>query len=182
MSSNSRVACTVRRRAHSRQTGSVQLLLRAVTTMLLVLLSVSSMAALAEMTAQTASQIIDGCATYAKTKGQSHAIVVVDGGGHVVAALRMDGNPPGVKEFALQKAVAVAHWHFATAQMESAAKDTPGFAAAPNVVTVPGGIPVYSADGKQFIGAVGVSGEAPADDVACAEAGVRAAGLSLKHN
>jgi uncharacterized protein GlcG (DUF336 family) len=90
----------------------------------------------------------------------------------------MDGNPPGVTQFAMQKATAVAQWQFSTAQMSIAAKETPGFAAAPNVVTVAGGIPVYSADGKQFIGAVGVSGEAPSDDAACAEAGVKAAGLA----
>jgi uncharacterized protein GlcG (DUF336 family) len=36
---------------------------------------------------------------------------------------------------------------------------------------------VFSADGRQFVGAVGVSGEAPLDDTACAEAGVKAAGL-----
>ena len=46
-------------------------------------------------------------------------------------------------------------------------------------LTVGGGIPVYSTDGQTFLGAVGVSGEAPADDIACAEAAVRAAGLSL---
>ena len=156
--------------------------LPAAAVLLLALLSLPGRAAQSEMTAQAATQIVEGCAAHAKTKGQSHAIVVVDSGGHAVAMLRMDGNPAGVGEFALQKAIAVAHWHFTTAQMQSAAQDTPGFASAPNVVTVPGGIPVYSADGKQFIGAVGVSGEAPADDVACAEAGVRAAGLSLKHS
>ena len=75
-------------------------------------------------------------------------------------------------------AVAVANWRFSTADMAAAAKETPGFADAPHVVTVPGGIPVFSADGQQFIGAVGVSGEAPTDDAACAEAGVRSAGLS----
>ena len=32
-------------------------------------------------------------------------------------------------------------------------------------------------DGSERIGAVGVSGEAPADDAACAEAGITAAGL-----
>ena len=62
--------------------------------------------------------------------------------------------------------------------MAAAAKETPGFGNAPHVVAVPGGIPVFSAEGKQFIGAVGVSGEAPVDDAACAEAGVKAAGLS----
>ena len=129
------------------------------------------------ITADAASRIIDGCVVHAKSKKQSHAIVVFDSGGHPVALLRMDGNPPGVTAFAMQKAAAVAHWHFSTADMAVAAKDTPGFANAPLVVTVPGGIPVFSSDGVQFVGAVGVSGEAPQDDVACAEAGVKAAGF-----
>ena len=133
------------------------------------------------LTAALASKIVDGCATHAKAKGQSHAIVVVDDGGHPVALLRMDGNPPGVGEFALAKAEAVAHWHFATSEMATSAKNTPGFANAPHVVTVAGGIPVWSADGKTFLGAVGVSGEAAADDESCAQAGVKAAGLSLAH-
>jgi uncharacterized protein GlcG (DUF336 family) len=92
----------------------------------------------------------------------------------------MDGNPPGVADFAMQKAAAVAHWQFSTAEMQNAAKETPGFGGAPRVVTVPGGVPVYAPDGKTFIGAVGVSGEAPNDDAACAEAGVKAAGLYSK--
>jgi uncharacterized protein GlcG (DUF336 family) len=135
-------------------------------------------AAQPQLTAAAASRIIDGCAAHAKAKGQSHAIAVHDDGGHPVALLRMDGNAPGIMDFATQKAVAVANWRFSTAEMAAAAKETPGFADAPHVVTVPGGIPVFSADGQQFIGAVGVSGEAPADDAACAEAGVRSAGLS----
>jgi len=90
----------------------------------------------------------------------------------------MDGNAPGITAFAMEKATAVALWHFSTANMAAAAKETPGFGNAPHVVAVPGGIPVFSAEGKQFVGAVGVSGEAPVDDAACAEAGVKAAGLS----
>jgi uncharacterized protein GlcG (DUF336 family) len=137
----------------------------------------SSAGAAVGLTAQTASRIIDGCVAHAKGKGQSHAIAVYDEGGHAIALLRMDGNPPGVGDFAMQKAAAVAHWRFSTADMAAAVKETPGFANAPLVVTVPGGIPVYSSDG-QFVGAVGVSGEAPQDDAACAEAGVKAAGFS----
>ena len=77
----------------------------------------------------------------------------------------------------LAKAKAVAAWGFSTAQMEENAKGTSGFANAPQVVTVAGGVPVWSADGKTRIGGVGASGEAPANDAACAEAGIRAAGL-----
>ena len=127
--------------------------------------------------ARAAEAIVHGCATHATAKKQSEAIVVVDTGGHIVAALRMDGNGSGIFDFALAKAQAAAAWGFSTAQMVEAAKGTPGFANAPHVVTVPGGIPLFSADGKVRIGAVGASGEAPADDAECAEAGVRAAGL-----
>lgn len=127
--------------------------------------------------ARAAEAIVHGCATHAIAKKQSHAIVVVDTGGHVAAALRMDGNGSGIFDFALAKARAAAAWGFSTAQMVQAAKDTPGFGNAPHVVTVPGGIPVWSGDGKVRLGAVGVSGEAPQDDAACAEAGIRAAGF-----
>jgi uncharacterized protein GlcG (DUF336 family) len=127
--------------------------------------------------ARTAQAIVSGCVAEATPKMQSHAIAVVDTGGHVVAALRMDGNGSGIMEFALAKAQAAAAWGFSTAEMAKGAQSTPGFASAPHIVTVPGGVALFSADGKARIGAVGVSGEAPADDAACAEAGVRAAGL-----
>ena len=132
--------------------------------------------------ARAAQAIIAGCVAEASGKMQSHAIAVVDTGGHLVAALRMDGNTSGILDFALAKAEAAAAWGFSTAQMVVSAKETPGFANAPHVVTVPGGIPIYSADGKARIGAVGVSGEAPQDDAACAETGVRAAGLRTGRN
>ena len=127
--------------------------------------------------ARMAQAIIAGCATHAATKKQSHATVVVDNGGHIVAGLRMDGNGSGIFDFALAKAQAAAAWGFSTAQMLEGARGTPGFDRAPHVVIVPGGVPIFSADGKTRIGAVGVSGEASADDAACAEAGIRAAGL-----
>ena len=127
--------------------------------------------------AQAAQAIISGCTQHARGRGQSHAIAVVDAGGRLLAALRMDGNGFGIMDFALAKAAAAAAWGFPTARMAEAAQGTPGFAAAPHVVIVPGGVPVFSADGRERIGAVGVSGEAPADDAACAEAGIAAAGL-----
>lgn len=126
--------------------------------------------------AAAAQAIVAGCARHAAGR-QSHAIAVVDLGGHQIAALRMDGNAQGIMAFALAKAEAAAAWGFSTAQMAEGARGTPGFADAPYVVTVAGGVPVFSADGRARIGAVGVSGEAPADDAACAEAGITAAGL-----
>jgi glc operon protein GlcG len=127
--------------------------------------------------AKAAQAIVTGCAAHATAKQQSHAIAVVDVGGNLVAGLRMDGNGSGIMDFSLAKAKAVAAWGFSTAQMEENAKGTPGFANAPHVVMVAGGVPVWSADGKTRIGGVGASGEAPTDDAACADAGIRAAGL-----
>jgi glc operon protein GlcG len=128
--------------------------------------------------AAMADAIVRGCAAHAHAKGQSHAIAVVDSGGHPIALWRMDGNGHGIMEFALQKARAVAAWGFPTSDMEAAVKTTPGFANAAFVVTVAGGVPVFDAKGR--IGGVGVSGEAPADDAACAVAGITAAGLKAE--
>ena len=139
--------------------------------------STAASAQTSALDARTAQAIIAGCAAHATAKQQSHSIVVVDLGGDTVAALRMDRNGSGTFDFALQKAAAVAAWGFPTSGMEEGAKEVPGFARAPHVVTVPGGVPIWSTDGKVRLGGVGVSGEAPADDAACAEAGVRAAGL-----
>ncbi len=130
-----------------------------------------------QLDAKTAQAIVAGCAAHATAKKQSHAIAVVDGGGHLVAALRMDGNGSGIMDFSIAKAKAVAAWGFSTAQMATSARETPGFGQAPHVVTVAGGVPVYSADGKTRLGGVGASGEAPEDDAACATAGIAAAGL-----
>ena len=151
--------------------------MRAAFLVLVVTVSTPLQAQQMTLNARLAQAIVAGCAAHATAKKQSHAIAVVDVGGHLVAALRMDGNGSGIMDFSLAKAEAVAAWGFPTAQMEQAARETPGFAKAPHVVTVAGGVPVWSADGKTRIGAVGASGEAPADDAACAEAGIAAAGL-----
>ena len=127
--------------------------------------------------AAAAQAIVQGCVTHSTGRNQSHAIVVVDSGGQMLASLRMDGNSYGIMDFALAKARASAAWGVATARGEEAVRNTPGFANAPHLVTVPGGVPVFSADGRTRLGAVGVSGEPPPDDVACAEAGIAAAGL-----
>jgi uncharacterized protein GlcG (DUF336 family) len=143
-----------------------------------ILLTSATMAQSAPgLDAKSAQAIVAGCVAHSTAKQQSHAIVVVDTGGHPVAALRMDGNGTGIFDFSMAKAQAAAAWGFSTAQMLENARGTPGFAEAPHVVIVPGGVPVFGADGKTRLGAVGVSGEAPPDDAACAEAGIKAAGL-----
>jgi glc operon protein GlcG len=132
---------------------------------------------LSVLNASNAKSIIDGCIAYSNGKGQSHAIAIMDANGALVAFVSMDGNSRGVGEFAIQKARAVAYWKFSTDAMSKAAEATPGFADAPSIVTVAGGVPIFSPDGRVFLGSVGISGEMPSEDVACGVAGIKAAGL-----
>lgn len=148
----------------------------------LIAASTTASAQQTALDAKAAQAIVAGCAAHSSAKMQSEAIAVVDNGGNLVATLRMDGNGSGIFDFALAKAQAAAAWGFSTAQMLENARGTPGFDRAPHVVIVPGGVPVFSTDGKTRIGAVGVSGEAPADDAECAEAGIKAAGLRSAHS
>lgn len=62
---------------------------------------------------------------------QSEAIAVVDSGGHLVAASRMDRTGSGMMEFGLAKAKAAAALGFSTVEMAKAVKGTPGFGNAP---------------------------------------------------
>jgi len=108
-----------------------------------ILLTSATMAQSAPgLDAKSAQAIVAGCVAHSTAKQQSHAIVVVDTGGHPVAALRMDGNGTGIFDFSMAKAQAAAAWGFSTAQMLENARGTPGFAEAPHVVIVPGGVPV----------------------------------------
>jgi uncharacterized protein GlcG (DUF336 family) len=143
----------------------------------LLLAAAAARSSPAELNASAAQAIIAGCAARAAQHHDQQAVVVVDRGGRIIAALRMDGAEFGKLDFAEAKAVAAAAWGFDTAGQAEGSKDFPGFARAPFVETVPGGVPVLSADGRIALGAVGVSGGAPADDVACASAGIAAAGL-----
>jgi len=149
----------------------------ALTLLLLLIAWPANAQPVATLDAKSAQAIVAGCVARAVPKMQSHAVAVVDNGGHLIAALRMDGNGSDMMDFALQKAQAAAAWGFSTAQMVDAAKGTPGFADAPHVVTVGGGVPIFSTDGKTRLGAAGASGEAPEDDAACVIAGIAAAGL-----
>jgi uncharacterized protein GlcG (DUF336 family) len=107
--------------------GHMRLLLLTAT----LLASVASAQSAPILDAKSAQAIVAGCAAHAAAKQQSHAIVVVDSGAHLVAALRMDGNGTGIFDFSLAKAQAAAAWGFSTAQMLENARGTPGFDRAP---------------------------------------------------
>jgi uncharacterized protein GlcG (DUF336 family) len=121
-----------------------------------------------------AQQALAAAVAEAERIGVAVSIAVVDAGGVLRAFARMDGAEIAGEVIAVDKAyTAVAH---RTPTAELGALAQPGgelFGLQANgrgrYVTFGGGLPVADSDGR-VVGAVGVSGAAVADDVACAEA------------
>ena len=113
------------------------------------------------------------------------SVVVLDTGGHVKAFEREDGASPGRFGIAQGKAYgAIMLGLGGTAQM-ARAESQAYFMAAMNglyggkVVPVPGGVLVRDSRGA-VVGAVGVTGDTSDNDLAAAEAGIAAAGLTAE--
>ncbi|MES2187554.1 MAG: heme-binding protein [Pseudomonadota bacterium] len=107
-------------------------------------------------------------------------VVVLDAGGHLVAAKREDNSGILRIEIATGKAYGALGFGFSS---RGFADKPAGFVSAASVasggrlVPVPGGVLVKNAAGA-VIGAVGVSGDASNADEAAALAGIHAAGLA----
>jgi uncharacterized protein GlcG (DUF336 family) len=103
-------------------------------------------------------------------------VAVVDEGAHLVALARMDGANPMSPMIATGKAVGAAMFRRDGAWLLSTANDRAAFwnavkeMAGRDMVPGPGSLPIKR-DGA-FIGAIGVSGAAPNEDLACANAAV----------
>ncbi|HEV2141221.1 MAG TPA: heme-binding protein [Candidatus Dormibacteraeota bacterium] len=103
-------------------------------------------------------------------------VAVVDEGGLLIALGRMDGAPPLSPQVAEAKAVGAAMLYRDGASLAELARDRPGFFSVADrlvrVPIVPGlGSILIRRDGK-VLGAVGVSGGRPEQDLECAEAGL----------
>ena len=103
-------------------------------------------------------------------------VAVVDEGGLLIALGRMDGASPLSPQVAEAKAVGAAMLYRDGASLAELAKDRPGFFAVADRLTrvpiVPGlGSVLVRRDGR-VLGAVGVSGGRPEQDLECAEAGL----------
>lgn len=110
-------------------------------------------------------------------------VVVLDAGGHVLAALREDGASPGRFKVAEGKAYGAVMLGVAGTALHERARTQPYFVQSMNglydgrFVPVEGGVLVR--DRKAVvIGAVGVSGDTSDNDAACAIAGIEAAGFT----
>jgi uncharacterized protein GlcG (DUF336 family) len=108
-------------------------------------------------------------------------VVVLDAGGHVIAAEREDGSSNMRFEVAYGKAHGAVSMGMGSRALMARAEQQPYFVAAVThsvgaLVPVPGGVLVKSADGT-LLGAVGVSGDTSDHDEEAALAGIDSAGL-----
>jgi len=124
-----------------------------------------------------ANKVIEKGHAKAAQLGIKVTVAVVDQGGLLIALGRMDGAAPLSPQLAEAKAVGAAVLLRDGGALAQMAQDRPAFfAAADRLVRVPlipglGSVPIKK-DGK-IVGAVGVSGARPEQDLECAEAGLR---------
>ena len=118
----------------------------------------------------SAAKIRDGCVAWASEHKLAVAVAVFDERGTLMAFALMDGAASAVGDYAQWKGRSAATIHVASAE-------TANWGRGPaQLATWEGGVPVFSGEGSA-LGGVGVSGAESAEDVACAEAGIAAAGL-----
>jgi glc operon protein GlcG len=130
------------------------------------------------ITLAEAVKVIDAATRKAAELGIRVSVAVIDEGAHLVALHRMDGAMPVSPQVAEGKAVGAAMFRRDGAAMLSMANDRQAFYAAVSGMArtrmVPGpGSLLIQRDGAT-LGAVGVSGGSPAQDLECAEAGTTA--------
>jgi uncharacterized protein GlcG (DUF336 family) len=129
------------------------------------------------MNLDDANQVIARAHAKATELGIRVTVAIVDEGGLLIALARMDGATPLSPQIAEAKAVGAAMLNRDGAGLAELAKDRPGFFNVADrmvrVPIVPGlGSVLIMRDGK-VLGAVGVSGGRPEQDLQCAEAGLR---------
>ena len=131
-----------------------------------------------------ASIIVDAALAKARElKQMPQTVVVLDAGGHVVAAKREDSSGIIRFEIAVGKAYGALGMGWGSRTMMERAAQNPNFLAAivaasgGRLVPNPGGVLIRDVGGA-IVGAVGISGDTADNDEICAIAGIGAAGLS----
>jgi uncharacterized protein GlcG (DUF336 family) len=138
------------------------------------------------MDLDTARTIVAGARAHGGSAGfKPLTVVVLDPGGHVVAAEREDGASIGRFEIAFGKAHGALALGMGSRAIMARAEQQAYFVAAVTsavggaLVPVPGGVLVRDADGG-LVGAVGVTGDTSDNDEAAAVAGIAGAGLTAE--
>ncbi|GGA43874.1 heme-binding protein [Okeania sp. KiyG1] len=129
------------------------------------------------VTLEDARRVISAAEKKALEIGQPMNIAVVDGGGNLLAHVRMDGAWIGSIDISIKKAYTSRAFNLATkdlAEQSQSGGQFFGIHASNNgkIMIFAGGIPLYSEG--QVVGGIGVSGGSGEQDHAVAEAGTAA--------
>jgi len=120
---------------------------------------------------ENAQKIVQRALEAAAAQSVRVAAVVLDTGGHIVAAARMDGVGPLNLDVARRKAYAVVNLGVSTAEMlQMVSRDpliTTVLHSEPSIVMLPGGLPIR--EGERLVGALGIAGGFYPQDQAIAE-------------
>jgi uncharacterized protein GlcG (DUF336 family) len=130
--------------------------------------------AIAKTIAETA---VETC----KSRGFNVSAVVVDRAGETIAALRGDNTGPHTMENARRKAYTARTFRMTTEEFVKRMATEPvrrEQTTLPNVIAIPGGIPIKVGD--DVIGGAGVSGSPAGNDAPCVQAGLDKVADQLK--
>jgi uncharacterized protein GlcG (DUF336 family) len=122
----------------------------------------------------TAQKLVRAAVEAAEGQGVPIAVAVVDRGGHVVAAARMDGAAFLMLDVATKKATFAAAMGVPTHMIVEMAKGDEvlalAFSGESQIAALPGGLPIAGDAGP--VGGIGISGGHYSQDQAIAEAAV----------
>jgi uncharacterized protein GlcG (DUF336 family) len=128
------------------------------------------------LTLKEANQVIERAQAKATELGVKVTVAVADEGGLLIALSRMDGAIPISPQIAEAKAVGAAMFLRDGGWLRQVYQDRPGFFHAVDrmvrtpLIPGPGSVPIKKAG--NIVGAIGVSGASPEQDLECAEAGL----------
>jgi uncharacterized protein GlcG (DUF336 family) len=128
---------------------------------------------------ELALRLLERVCEEAAARSLALATCVVDGGGHVIAAQRMDGVALGAMRLAEGKAYTAVLWGTRTGDFTESTQPGGGDwgwnTTDARIVVYAGGIPLV-VDGA-LVGGLGASGAAAEEDEACVLAGARSLGF-----
>jgi glc operon protein GlcG len=124
------------------------------------------------LTSLDAARMMNACKEAAVSNGWPVSIAIVDEGGYLLHAERLDGAPLPSVEIAMLKARTAALSRQATKTLEDRIKERPATAAFPGRLPIQGGVPILYEG--ECLGGIGVSGVQSHEDEQVASAGLAA--------
>lgn len=125
-----------------------------------------------DLTWSTIEAMAESARQAATANGWPVSIAIVDNGGYLRLAARLDGAIAPSAEIAIAKARTSALYGAPSGVIEDMAKDRPAMGLLPHVLAIKGGLPIFS--GGALVGGIGVSGMTAEQDTEIAEAGLAA--------